>query len=191
MALLWINQVPGMDVVVGLCLRHSNSVDEPYGKHTTLSFATTFSPMKFSAFFAVSLAFVASTHAQYFSDGWLPGQETTEQVPPPEFTPGVTPGSSEGIPVAQESFSWSSLSLTKVLESSPVSSLFNKFGVNISQQLELAKARADVWDSRIPLITDDNYEDIIVNEELTPEEEEKRVWFVVMCVQLLLPTIYQ
>lgn len=37
-----------------------------------------------------------------------------------------------------------------------------------------------IWDERIPLITDSNYVDLVVNEEMTPEEEEKRVWFLVI-----------
>ena len=143
--------------------------------------------MKFSSILSVSLAFVSSTQAQYFSNGWQPGQSVTTQdsSPSPEYTPGVdSPGHapSHDAQAQHEPLTWSSLSMTKILESGPVSQLFGKIGVNITQQLELAKARIEVWDPRIPLITDENYDDIIVNEELTPEEEEKRVWFVVMCV---------
>ncbi|KAI6034619.1 hypothetical protein PISMIDRAFT_19671 [Pisolithus microcarpus 441] len=38
------------------------------------------------------------------------------------------------------------------------------------------------WDERIPLITDLNYRDVIVDEELSTEEEEKRVWFLIIFV---------
>ena len=39
----------------------------------------------------------------------------------------------------------------------------------------------DVWDPRVQLVTDDNWDELIVNEELTEEEEERRTWFLVMC----------
>lgn len=58
-------------------------------------------------------------------------------------------------------------------------SLLGKVGVNLSA---VFNATNDIWDPRIPLITDDNYDEIIVNEPLTPEEEQKRTWFIVMYV---------
>lgn len=41
---------------------------------------------------------------------------------------------------------------------------------------------AVTWDERIPLITDENYAEIIVNETLTSEEEKERVWFLIITV---------
>jgi hypothetical protein len=67
-----------------------------------------------------------------------------------------------------------------MLSNGPVSQLFNRWGINITERLEAAKANTEIWDSRIPLITDDNYNDLIVNEVLTTEEEKDRVWFLVM-----------
>jgi hypothetical protein len=46
--------------------------------------------------------------------------------------------------------------------------------------LEAAQAQSEIWDTRIPLITDENYNDIIVNEVLTEEEAKNRVWFLIV-----------
>lgn len=48
--------------------------------------------------------------------------------------------------------------------------------------LNISGTRDFDWDERIPLITDSNYQDVIVNEELSTEEEEKRVWFLIITV---------
>jgi hypothetical protein len=38
-----------------------------------------------------------------------------------------------------------------------------------------------MWDKRIPLITDENYESLIVGETFSSEEEEsERVWFLIV-----------
>ena len=55
--------------------------------------------------------------------------------------------------------------------------MFEKLGMNITEKLDQAKG---IWDDRIQLITDDNYEALIVNEPLTEEEESERVWCLVM-----------
>lgn len=37
------------------------------------------------------------------------------------------------------------------------------------------------WDDRIPMITDNNFQQLIFNETFaTPEEEEARLWFLVV-----------
>jgi len=54
--------------------------------------------------------------------------------------------------------------------SAPVASLFSKIGIDITKTLETPR----YWDERIPLITDDGFNDTIVNEMLTEEEEEAR-----------------
>jgi hypothetical protein len=51
------------------------------------------------------------------------------------------------------------------------------------EQFELARKRAAErgWDERIPLLTDSNYELLVKNETFdSPEEAEKRTWFVVV-----------
>jgi len=72
--------------------------------------------------------------------------------------------------------------LTNFLASRPVTAFLTRFGINITENLERAREKSKIWDERIPLITDDNYRDIIVNEDLTPEEESQRVWFLVISV---------
>lgn len=133
--------------------------------------------MKLASLSLALLACATSVSAQYFSDGWAPGKPVTEE--PPAATPraGRAPAQQ---PAKGMSFDLKNFDLTKVLESGPVSNLFGKIGVNISKQIEAARAKVDTWDPRIPLITDSNYDEVIVNEPLTEEEAEKRLWFVVM-----------
>jgi len=64
----------------------------------------------------------------------------------------------------------------RLLTSGPVASLFAKLGVNITKTLEQPK----FWDERIPLITDNNYNDVIVNEPLTDEELQDRTWAIII-----------
>lgn len=54
--------------------------------------------------------------------------------------------------------------------------MFAKLGINITKTLE----QPNHWDERIPLITDDNYHDIIVNEPLADEELQDRTWAIIM-----------
>ena len=127
---------------------------------------------------AVSLlALVASASAQYFSAGWSPGQkqpETQSQEEPVETIPAPA-----AEPVkAQITSLFNSFDINKILTSEPSVSFFNRLGINITERVEASLA--NIWDERVPLITDDNYEDIIVNETLTEQEEKDRVWVIVM-----------
>jgi len=56
-------------------------------------------------------------------------------------------------------------------------------GVNVTQHLDAATQRANEkpWDTRIPMVTDENWEHMVVNELLSPEEKD-RTWFMVVCV---------
>ncbi|KAJ7462073.1 hypothetical protein FB451DRAFT_1267705 [Mycena latifolia] len=126
-------------------------------------------------FFCV-LALAAAANAQYFSGGWAPGQAVTAEPAAPSGGAGVPPRP-KGQPA--QSFSFSSLlDVNKILTSGPVKGLFEKAGINITEKLEAASA--SIWDERIPLITDTNYHDMIVNEAMTPEEEQDRVWVIVV-----------
>ncbi|CCM01744.1 uncharacterized protein FIBRA_03810 [Fibroporia radiculosa] len=132
--------------------------------------------MKVLPFLFASLALGLGANAQYFSEGWKPGQPVTREAYPtgirtPVHQPQATPTSEA-----------SQFKLTDLLTSGPVGSLMNKAGINITEKLEKAKAEAEVeiWDTRIPLITDDSYDELIVNESLTPEEEAERVWFIII-----------
>jgi len=71
--------------------------------------------------------------------------------------------------------------LTNLLATGPVASLAARVGINITEKLAAAKSRK-FWDDRVTLIDDDNYEDLIVNETMTEDEEKVRMWFVVMYV---------
>ncbi|KAK0491511.1 hypothetical protein IW261DRAFT_1438121 [Armillaria novae-zelandiae] len=111
--------------------------------------------------------------AQYFSEGWKPGQAVPSEIPVPTSTPFSANSQEKSAPLRPTDL----LKLFEVktwITSEPAVALFSRFGVNITERL--AAAEVLPWDNRIPLITDDNYEEIIVNEELTEEEEEERIW---------------
>lgn len=133
--------------------------------------------MKLAAVLCTALACAASSSAQYFSDGWKPGQpaaHATHDAAAPVFTSG---GQAQ-----QPAEATSPFDMTKILSTGPIGSLLAKAGLNFSQTLNATEKLAEMWDPRIPLIHDDNYDEYIVNEELTPEEEAARVWFMIMCV---------
>ncbi|KAF5393007.1 hypothetical protein D9757_001123 [Collybiopsis confluens] len=119
-------------------------------------------------------AIVCSVHAQYFSEGWKPGQPVTQEYSAPASTQ----------PAQQNPKGFSaSAGLDRILSSGPVSSFFAKAGLNISSIASVAgltSAGAYPWDSRIPMITDASYNDTIVNEVMTEEEEKNRTWIIVV-----------
>jgi hypothetical protein len=133
------------------------------------------------------LALAGSTSADYFSAGWTPGQNPHAEVPTATFasTAALPTGTAAAAQPRRTSkpFSLSSLfDLNNILTSEPVAALFNTFGVNITERVALQQK---IWDDRVQLITDDNFNDLIVNEPMTPEEEKERVWIFVMCVGYL------
>jgi hypothetical protein len=134
--------------------------------------------MKFSPILA-ALAIAASVDAQYFSAGWAPGQPIPEEASP---LPISQP--EKGAPATKRispSSIASQFDLSKILTSEPAVSLFARFGINITEKVQGALEQSkNQWDERIPLITDDNYKDLIVNEPLTEEEEKDRTWIILM-----------
>ncbi|KAG6866113.1 hypothetical protein C0991_008421 [Blastosporella zonata] len=141
--------------------------------------------MKFSALSLGLCAFAAaSVNAQYFSAGWTPGQA----APSPEPTPTPNAGVPKDTPhkVAPQRITPSTIinffDITKILSSSMSVSAFSKLGINITERLESALEKTKVWDNRVPLITDENYQDFIVNEPLTEQEEQDRTWMIVISV---------
>ncbi|KAJ4472866.1 hypothetical protein C8J55DRAFT_537212 [Lentinula edodes] len=123
--------------------------------------------------FWLLLGLFASANGQYFSEGWKPGQALTNEPSAPVPTVAASGRVGEEPQIQQGS----------LLDSSSISSIFAKIGVNISSIASaagLSSKAAYPWDPRIPLITDVNYDKIIVNEELTPEEEGNRTWLIVV-----------
>jgi hypothetical protein len=127
--------------------------------------------MKFLLFVYGSLASTSFAKAQYFSHGWKPGQPVTSSAPTaPEYTPAPSVAAT---PPGGSFFQ-------NFLASEPVVAFFEKLGINITERLGAYREQPKYWDERIPLITDDNYKETIVEESLTQEEEKARVWFLVM-----------
>ena len=141
--------------------------------------------MKLSAVALTLFLCVGSTTAQYFSMGWSPGHKASSDKPPAKaFAPPQA--SSSQTAAAAKNPSPNSL-MDKLLTSSPVSALLSSLGVNVSAALNVK-----LWDERIQLITDDNYKDLIVNEQLTPEEEKERAWVLIMyaCLSPVLSIVF-
>ncbi|KAJ7579751.1 hypothetical protein C8J56DRAFT_834456 [Mycena floridula] len=125
------------------------------------------------------LILASSVSAQYFSDGWKPGQKVTEE---PNLATGVPilnrrPAPKAAPPPPQRPTK-SIFDLERLLSSEPLAKLFSKAGINITEKLAIANDNG--WDPRIPLITDNNFNELIVNEALTEEEEKERVWAIVV-----------
>lgn len=147
--------------------------------HPALSVGLRAVTMRFSVLsLGLYILVATSVNAQYFSAGWTPGQPV-----PDTHAKGDIP-QEPGHKVSPQRITPSSIvnffDITTLL-SSPLSvSLFSKLGINITERLESALEKTKVWDNRVPLITDDNYHDLIVNEPLTPQEEQDRTWIIVM-----------
>lgn len=110
--------------------------------------------------------------AQYFSEGWKPGQpaQDTATAAKPVAT-GWAPGQKAGSDSSEGTSS--SFDFNNFLVST-----LNKFGFNVSLPETPSNG---LWDERIPLITDTNYQDLIVNEEFASDEEaSKRTWALIM-----------
>ncbi|KAH8988479.1 hypothetical protein EDB92DRAFT_1870815 [Lactarius akahatsu] len=121
-----------------------------------------------------ALTLVAPSGAQYFSAGWTPGQAVPTVTPDASsFEPKAT-----SLPPLREGES--RFSLSYLLSTGPAAQLFDRLGINITERLEAAKNNSEIWDGRVPLVTDDNYNDLIVNEVLTEEEEKSRVWLLIV-----------
>ncbi|KAG8791066.1 hypothetical protein FRC12_010256 [Ceratobasidium sp. 428] len=144
--------------------------------------------MRISAFLAVGLTLGSSRVRAYFSEGWTPGQpvptlEATQTNPGKPTTP--TPAPTPAAKWDWKSFSSKHLDIGKVLTEGPVATLLSGVGINATEQLEQARARVAErgWDERVPMLTDENYELLVKNETFaTPEEAEKRTWFVVVSI---------
>ncbi|PAV21035.1 hypothetical protein PNOK_0366200 [Pyrrhoderma noxium] len=142
--------------------------------------------MKLAAL-GIAAIFSSVSSAQYLSEGWKPGQvvttSTTGQSYEPTLVTSASDGANSGQPTAKAKGLASLFDLSTYLELPPVQALLGRAGVNITEKLESARAAAKVWDERIPLITDYNYNDVIVEEEFdTLEEERDRVWFIIISI---------
>jgi hypothetical protein len=121
-----------------------------------------------------SLALVAFANAQYFSAGWSPGQPAQKASPSAASVASEAASSPTPVPLGGSPFD-----VKNILSSGPVVSLFARFGVNITERVGRI-ANTKYWDDRVPLITDGNYGNLIVNETMTASEEKNRMWFIVM-----------
>lgn len=126
----------------------------------------------------------AGVSAQYVSEGWKPGQAAPRnQEAGHAYDPSTAKNHGDAKPNEETARKASIFDLSSYLESGPIKALFNRAGVNITEKLAAARDLAKIWDERIPLIDDSNYEDVIVEEQFQSLEEERdRVWFIVMYV---------
>jgi hypothetical protein len=136
-------------------------------------------------FLLTLFSFLTFVCAQYYSAGWRPNQKVVRQdADAREWAPGDHPEANppppseiEAEPPADTPFHWSQF-LTQGL----IGDALLKVGLNFTAAREKVEQRkTNMWDKRIPLITDENYEDLIVKETFSSEEEEnERVWFLIV-----------
>lgn len=136
--------------------------------------------MRLNTLALAALAFVAPSCAQYFSAGWTPGQAVPTPTDTPEPTSSSLSAETTPLPSLPPPPQGQWFDLSHILSTGPVSRFLNSFGVNITERLEAGRAVPEIWDTRIPLVTDDNFDELIVNEELTNEEEKHRVWILIV-----------
>jgi hypothetical protein len=114
------------------------------------------------------LACATSTYAQYSPAGWFPGQPAS---PSPTST---TPAPEHTLDHSQPSPPLGHF-VEKILASDPVAKIFSSFGINITDRLATsAKQREELVGFPHPLITDESYPELIVNEKLTEQEEQEQ-----------------
>jgi hypothetical protein len=96
---------------------------------------------------------------------------TTIPAPQPVPTPSLS-APADAVPTAT-GFDW-----TVILKQGPIADIFKLAGVNFTERLDAAikKAAKPPYDTRIPLITDDNYEEI----KATTIDDD--TWFIVVSV---------
>ncbi|RDX53802.1 hypothetical protein OH76DRAFT_1398941 [Lentinus brumalis] len=143
--------------------------------------------MKLSGILFSSLICVASVRAQYFSAGWTPGQPPPtepETAPAPDagytFDPSAHPAPPPQAAPDTSKMGIGDRIMVNIFSSPAVQWVAGKVGVNITEAVE--RGAKSPWDERIPLITDENYDELIVNEQLTDEELRDRVWVLVVSV---------
>ncbi|KDQ08862.1 hypothetical protein BOTBODRAFT_179497 [Botryobasidium botryosum FD-172 SS1] len=145
--------------------------------------------MKVAGGFVALLACCSATHAAYFSEGWKPGQPVTKatQLAATATTtnaPAATLQNSFQQPLQQpeEKQSGEGGFIKGILTSGPLATALSKAGIDMARVetiLNTPEAEKRGWDPRVQMITDENYEDVIVNEVFESAAEEKeRVWFL-------------
>lgn len=154
--------------------------------------------MKLSSLFpliATSLIFAVASAADAdvndYSEGWATEAAAAETAPS-TFSLTALTESTTSLPAASTPPSSPWFDWTRLVKSGPIYNLLTRAGVNITQHLDAVSQRVNEkpWDPRIPMITDENWEDMVLNEPLFPEDEKGRTWFMVVCVPLLLVTAH-
>lgn len=133
---------------------------------------------------AASPLFAAAYADDYDSDAAKAAPSTPTLT---ALTESTTSQAATSTPSSSPWFDW-----TRLVTSGPIHYLLTRAGVNITQHLDAVAQRTNEkpWDSRIPMITDENWENMVLSEPLSPEEENDRTWFMVVCVPRFLVTTF-
>lgn len=142
-----------------------------------------------TAFLAFSPSLLPTASA--YTAGWQPGQAYTKYLTSTSGASMPLPTGLNGQPITikeSEPWKWSDLKdlanskfgLEHILTHGPVSRVIEKFGFNVTAQLEMAREGIPPkFRNDIPLITDENYETFLLDEQYDSyEEEEERVWAI-------------
>lgn len=140
-----------------------------------------------------------------YTEGWQPGKAYTKYL---TSSSSATAGADSSIPTAAADpsqyykpaavakpaliSSFDDLkrlfSLEEILTKGPISRIAQRFGFNVTAQLEMAREGIPPrFSLDIPLLTDANYEEDLLNEQYaSPEEEDERVWAIMWCVLFIV-----
>jgi hypothetical protein len=116
-----------------------------------------------------------------YTEGWRPGQTYTKYMTGTSAAGSSTPTrATDATPAKPWSIKDFKFGLEDVLTKGPVSHVLQKFGFNVSAQLEtVRKGVPPRFTTAIPLLSDANYEDDLLNERFpSPEDEDERVWAI-------------
>jgi hypothetical protein len=123
------------------------------------------------------LCCLLATHAvlasAYYSSGWSPDGTQAADTPTP-----LVEDDAHGAPIPAVTASPGSFDWTDFLQKGPIGSLFQLAGIDVTQHLDAAKQRAaqKPYDTRVPMITDENYESLI----LDPANGNDKTWFLIV-----------
>lgn len=131
---------------------------------------------------ALALPLLAATTA---SAGWFSSNDDKPEAPTsaPLFE-GATPKAQPAAPAKKSYLDYiPDFNLEQILTSGPIANIIQRTtGFNVTEKYETAKreAKETGWHPDIPLITDENFKQLVENEALTLDEMEERVWIILV-----------
>lgn len=129
------------------------------------------------------LAFITilPTTSYAYTEGWRPGKTYTKYMTGTSAAESSIPTrAADATPAKPWSIKDFKFGLEDLLTKGPVSHVLQKFGFNVSAQLEMVREGVPPrFTTTIPLLSDANYEKDLLNEQFSsPGEEDERIWAI-------------